>query len=97
MTLLEKAKKAEQDYKDAADQQEALVQRAWAKMQESRRDKGYEKRVWWDKNKKYHFDYGDDNEECGDNEFNTGKVGKHNVYEKDLAKKQSEGLPEFGM
>ena len=67
-------------------------------MQESRRNKGYEKRAWWDRDGKYHFDYGDDAQPCGDNEYNTGKIGDHTTHEK-LQKERSvnDGLAEFGM
>ena len=63
-------------YNEQAALGKAKLERAWLQMQESRRDKGYKKRAWWDREGKYHFDYGDDRQPCGDNEFNSGKEEK---------------------
>ena len=72
------------------------MDRIWANMQEDRRNKGYEKRAWWDREGKYHFDYGDNHQNCGDNEFNTAKEGTH-IVQTDKKRTADDGLAEFGM
>ena len=85
-------------YNEQAAQNKARLERAWLQMQESRRDKGYKKRAWWDKEGKYHFDYGDDRQPSGDNEFNTGKDEKTTKRKKRQVNSDSEdGLAEFGL
>ena len=71
-------------------------------MQESRRDRGYKKRAWWDREGKYHFDYGHDDKsygDCGDNQFNTGKESNKKKKKKNGRGSSSEedGLAEFGL
>ena len=49
LTIAEQEKKQLEQFKEEAEQHKALQEREWAKMQESRRNKGYEKRAWWDR------------------------------------------------
>ena len=95
--MLEKQEEQLKQHKEAQERARALVEREWVKMQESRCNKGYEKRAWWDKDGKYHYDYGADGEQCGDNEYNTGQVGDHMKFEKKPKLKNQQSENEFGL
>ena len=75
------------------------MERVWLEMQESRRDRGFKKRAWWDREGKYHFDYGHDHQPCGDNQFNTGEEGKKKKKKRgrQSSSDSADGLKEFGL